>query len=195
MKKYIICSFCLLFILCSVYIYSFDKININPENNLSSESILVNKSQSTIKSDSILIMENCTILENGDNKIDRIQSTMPSIFLGMTRTQVNEQLGKYMDNRTISDLENGLIQFDLIYFSSNCLILRKTYETDADYHKYFIKFTKGCITVFYSDQKTVYEYTDISLTHLPANIAAEVITGKKIKNEKELFDFLENYSS
>ena len=195
MKKYIICSFCLLFILCSVYVYSFDRININPENNLSNESISVNLSKNTIKSDSILIMENCTLSENGDNKINRTQSSMPSIFLGMTRAQVNDQLTKYMDNRTISDLENGLIQFDLIYFSSDCLILRKTYEIDADYHKYFIKFTKGCITVFYSDQKTVYEYTDISLTQLPANIAANLITGIKIKDEKELFDFLENYSS
>lgn len=195
MKKYIICSFCFLVILCNVYVYSFNKISINHNKNLPTKSIAVNISQNKIKSDSVLIIEKCTVMENGENKTDRTKSTMPAIFLGMTHTQVNDYLTKYMKNKTISDLENGLVQFELVYFSSNCLVLRKTFEIDENYHKYFIKFTKGCITVFYSDQKTVYEYTDISLTDLPANIAANLITGLKIKDEKELFDFLENYSS
>lgn len=195
MKKYIICSFCFLVILCNVYVYSFNKISINHNINSPTKSIAVNISQNKIKSDSVLVMEKCTVMENGENKTERTKTTMPATFLGMTQTQVHEYLTKYMKNKTISDLENGLIQFDLVYFSPNCLILRKTYEIDEDYNKYFIKFTRGCITVFYSDQKTVYEYTDISLTQLPANIAANLITGLKIKDEKELFDFLENYSS
>ncbi len=193
MKKYIICSFCFLVIICSVYIHNFNKLykyTISEKNTIS-----VNISKNTIKSNAILITESMQINPNGKNELLRNQTTMPSIYLGMTRNDVQNHLTEYMDNLSINDLENGLIQFELIYFSSNCMVLRKTYDTNENYHKYFIKFYKGCVTVFYSDQKTVYEYTNISLTSLPPNIAANIITGLKIKDEKALFDFLENYSS
>ena len=49
--------------------------------------------------------------------------------------------------------------------------------------------------VFYSDQKTVFEYTDIDLNDLPVEQKCEVISGKEVKDEKALYDFLENYSS
>ena len=49
--------------------------------------------------------------------------------------------------------------------------------------------------MFYSDKKTVYEYTDIDINSLPADVAADVISGMEVKDEKTLYDFLENYSS
>ena len=100
-----------------------------------------------------------------------------------------------MDDLSIADLENGLVSFDLMYFSPDCLMLRKTYQPDEDFHKYYIKLSKGCITVYYSDKKTVYEYTDIDFNALPPDVAADVIGGMEIKDEKQLYDFLETYSS
>ena len=49
--------------------------------------------------------------------------------------------------------------------------------------------------MFYSDKKTVYEYTDIDFNSLPSEVAADVIGGMEVKDEKELYDFLETYSS
>ena len=40
-------------------------------------------------------------------------------------------------------------------------MLRKNLPAQGRIYKYYIKLSKGCITVFYSDKKTVYEYTDI----------------------------------
>ena len=195
MKKYIICSFCFIMIICSAYVYNYDRLRNSKDTQNDAQSLSVNFTDNTIKSDALLITENYTLYPNGDNELNRTQGTMPSIYLGMTRADVILQLENYMEHRSIKDLEDGLIQFDLVYFSSDCMILRKTYEIDEDYHKYFIKFSKGSITVFYSDQQTVYEYTDIPLTALPPTVAADIMTGIKIKDEKELFDFLENYSS
>ena len=38
-------------------------------------------------------------------------------------------------------------------------------------------------------------YTDININALPADVAADVIGGMEIKDEKQLYDFLETYSS
>ena len=65
----------------------------------------------------------------------------------------------------------------------------------SKFNKYYIKFTGGQVIVFYSDQKTVFEYTDIDLNDLPVEQKCEVISGKEVKDDKALYDFLENYSS
>lgn len=60
---------------------------------------------------------------------------------------------------------------------------------------YFLFEVNGYIVVYFSDRKTPYEYTDISYDELPALIREEIRNGKYIKNEQELYGFLENYSS
>jgi len=53
----------------------------------------------------------------------------------------------------------------------------------------------GYIVVYLSDKTTVYEYTNISMEHLPENVQTEIENGKGISSEEELYGFLENYSS
>ena len=120
---------------------------------------------------------------------------IPSAFLGLTRTQLIEKLAAYMDDMPLEELNSGLVNYELMYFSPEYIMTRKTYNLPEDFNKYYIRMTRGCITVYYSDQDTVCEYTDIQLEDLPENLQASVISGMKIRGEKELYDFLENYSS
>ena len=53
----------------------------------------------------------------------------------------------------------------------------------------------GRIVVYHSHKKTVYEYPDIKLYDLPLDIQCKVITGMEIKDDVELYNFLQNYSS
>ena len=46
-----------------------------------------------------------------------------------------------------------------------------------------------------SDDKTVYEYTQIMIHMLPADLQDKVNEGYYLENEEELYSFLENYSS
>ncbi len=194
MKKYIICSFCGLLVMTGAYIFSYQKLSQSSYEDYSgAESYVeVTAREETVKSTARLIMETYNAQ---DQTLSRKETTMPAMYLGLTRTGVLEKLDSYMDDLSISDLENGLVSFDLMYFSPDCLMLRKTYQPDEDFHKYYIKLSKGCITVYYSDKKTVYEYTDININALPADVAADVIGGMEIKDEKQLYDFLETYSS
>ena len=60
---------------------------------------------------------------------------------------------------------------------------------------YYLKELNGYVTVYLSDKKTIYELTEIPLTDLPEEIQQEVCSGKYIESIKELYGFLENYSS
>ena len=60
---------------------------------------------------------------------------------------------------------------------------------------YYIKAVDGYVTVFKSDQKTVYEYTTIRVDDLPEDVKKKVIDGIKLNSLSEVYGFLENYSS
>ena len=54
---------------------------------------------------------------------------------------------------------------------------------------------QGFVAVYLSDRKTIYEFTEIPLTDLPEEVQQEVAAGKYVRTEKELYAFLQNYSS
>ena len=60
---------------------------------------------------------------------------------------------------------------------------------------YYVKSADGYVTVYFADKATVYEYTSIPISELPRNIQNELKTGKKLNNLKQVYGFLENYSS
>lgn len=60
---------------------------------------------------------------------------------------------------------------------------------------YYLMEVNGYIVVYLSDKKTPYEYTDILYDELPEKLREEIRNGKYIENTKDLYSFLENYSS
>lgn len=60
---------------------------------------------------------------------------------------------------------------------------------------FYLMEVNGYIVVYQSDKKTPYEYTDILYDELPEKIRNEIRNGKYIQDTRELYSFLENYSS
>lgn len=60
---------------------------------------------------------------------------------------------------------------------------------------YYIKGSDGYVTVYFADEETVYEYTSIPMNELPERIQKELQEGKKVKTIRQVYGFLENYSS
>ena len=60
---------------------------------------------------------------------------------------------------------------------------------------YYIKDSEGYVTVYESDQKTVYEYTSILVSDLPEHIQEDLKDGIKVTSLRQVYGFLENYSS
>lgn len=60
---------------------------------------------------------------------------------------------------------------------------------------YYLKELHGYVAVYFSDNKTLYELTEISVAALPDEVREELRDGKFLKTVRELYGFLENYSS
>ena len=65
----------------------------------------------------------------------------------------------------------------------------------GEYGLYYLKEQDGYVLVCLSDKETVYETTSISLSTLPKALKTEIQNGKYLKDQQELYSFLENYSS
>lgn len=62
-------------------------------------------------------------------------------------------------------------------------------------YEYMVVEEEGYLLVYMKDLKTVYMYTDIQISGLPYSLQKEIRMGKPFSDLKELYDFLENYSS
>lgn len=63
-----------------------------------------------------------------------------------------------------------------------------------DYLYYLVE-EFGYVNIYQADRETIYEYTNITMDMLPAELQLEISKGKGMASEGELYDFLENYSS
>ena len=60
---------------------------------------------------------------------------------------------------------------------------------------YYLMELHGFVVVYLSDKETIYEFTEIPVNDLPEEVKQGVAEGKHISTVKELYAFLENYSS
>lgn len=60
---------------------------------------------------------------------------------------------------------------------------------------YYICEKDGYVIVYEGDQKTVYEYTSIRVEDLPDKMQQSVKKGIKVSSLRQIYGFLENYSS
>lgn len=154
--------------------------------------------QEVVNQDSVTTTNTEYVVETYDvftNEIEEIAYNIPSEFIGYTRAQLVSKFQQFEENPSIEDLEIGFIDYSIVYFSPEKVVVRKNYDSSNAGYKYCILSERGMLTVYYIDKKTVYEYTTIETSHLPTDVQLEVIQGKKFKNLSSVFDFLETYSS
>lgn len=60
---------------------------------------------------------------------------------------------------------------------------------------YYLCELEGYVVVHLGDHETIYEMTEIPLDALPETVQEEVKDGKFVETARELYGFLENYSS
>ncbi len=115
-------------------------------------------------------------------------------LLGCDKDGVIKYLDYYMQHLSKEEQEKGLQFFELASYHDNVLCLRKTYRRQGK-KGYYAKSFNGMIVILNGDERTVYEYTQISIHLLPEELKEEVRQGYYLENEEELYSFLENYSS
>ncbi|MBO6016145.1 MAG: hypothetical protein J6P60_06145 [Lachnospiraceae bacterium] len=135
-------------------------------------------------------------------KLDRSLGTeevvadkIPEKFIGKNREQVEELIEDYNMAPALKDLENGFASMELDSFSVEKIQVTKRYYSDLSKEHFYLIAENNFITVYYSDLKSVYLYTDISLDALPADLQHHILDKKYVESEQELYDFLESYTS
>lgn len=116
-------------------------------------------------------------------------------ILGKNREEVMEYLAAYMEDLPVEEFQKGLLSYELLSFCADRIVLRKTYDSTQIGYEYYVAVFDNEVVVYYSDKKTVLEYTGISIENLPETELRKLNYGIYVKNEEELYGILENYSS
>lgn len=119
--------------------------------------------------------------------------TLPASFIGKDRTQVEKLIEDYEKSPSLKDQEEGFVSMSLESFSPEKISVKKVIATSLYYA--CIVAEDGYLTVYDGNRKQVILYTDIPVFSLPQAVQEEVMDGKYIQTEEELYNLLESYSS
>ena len=105
-----------------------------------------------------------------------------------------EALSAYEDNPPLTELEQGFESIELTAFSKDRVAVCKYYK-EQEPQKFYLMVADHFIVVYEEDRSTLYMNTDILLERLPDALQREIMEGKLVASEEELYLFLESYSS
>ena len=120
---------------------------------------------------------------------------IPEQYIGMDRDKFVEAMESYEQNPPLTELNKGFVSVEVKSFSPKKVVIRKNYFFSEEKQHFYLTVRDNLIVVMCEDLKTVYMNTTILLNTLPERIQAEIMVNKYIESEKELYDFLETYSS
>lgn len=122
------------------------------------------------------------------------QETMPVKYIGLNREELLDELSFYCENPPLTELEKGFETAELTAFSKDRVAVCKYYRVKTP-KQFYLKVADHFIIVCEEDGQTLYMNTDILLDRLPDSLQREIMAGKSVASEEELYLFLESYSS
>lgn len=126
---------------------------------------------------------------------DRQEYPAGAEFIGNNRLDMLVYANSYREQAPEQEKKDGLERMVLESFSSDTVTLVKYYGEPEEEQGYFIGIKDNVVIVYLKDRSQVYEYTNIELWTLPIELQYDLVEGIYVENEKELFDFLQTYSS
>ncbi len=131
----------------------------------------------------------------GDTTVQENEVKAPDKFIGLDRERLAEEINNYNQNPSLTDLEKGFRYMELVSFSDKNVVVKKSYELPKEDKGFFLMNENHYVVVYDQSLSEVYMNTDILVEDLSAELQEEIIQMKYVENEKELFNFLESYSS
>lgn len=122
----------------------------------------------------------------------REERTMPSEYAGMTREELESYIKKNLNEKKEEEGEEGLVGMELVSFSREELVIRKTYQEGTGY---ILRLVDGEVAVFDKGKGDEYEKTGISQKVLSPEEVQALQEGYSVDSEKDLYSILENFSS
>ena len=127
-------------------------------------------------------------------KTTREEATMPPEYIGMNRGQLEDHLVEKLATMSKKEERDGLISISLQSFSAEQIVVRNTYSVKKQ-EGFKLKLFEGEVAIYSRDGRELYEKTGIQEENLTEEDCKSLRKGIVIKNEKELYSILENFSS
>lgn len=147
-----------------------------------------------VTADTVYLVEEIDLT---DGIVHEKEERVPVKYIGLDRESLVEELDAYDKNPPLTELERGFETIELTAFSKDRVVICKYYKLEKEEQNqgYFLMVADHFIVVYREDQRTLYMNTDILLESLDDALQAEIMQGKYMASEEEVFNFLESYSS
>lgn len=130
-----------------------------------------------------------------DGSIDEKEEEVPTKYIGLDRISLLDELEEYNKNPPLAELKLGFTNIELTAFSKERVVICKYYQPEPEEEGFYLMVADHYVVVYKEDKQSIYMNTDILLESLNSQLQDEIIKGKYIENEQELYNFLESYSS
>ena len=124
--------------------------------------------------------------------------TVPAKYLGMGLGELTEEINQLNTSPPLKELKNGLENISLNAFSDEKVELYKYYRAKNEPQKsdcFYLAIFQNRVIVYEWDGETVFMNTNIQADELPEQVRNELLQKKEVSSQKELYAFLESYSS
>ncbi|MCH5258317.1 MAG: hypothetical protein J1F18_01130 [Lachnospiraceae bacterium] len=152
-----------------------------------------------VTADTLYLIEEVNL---ADGTVHETEESMPVKYIGLDREGLLAELDIYDSSPPLSELERGFETIELTAFSKDRVVVCKYYKIDKEDEQeqdlgpgFYLMVADHFIVVYREDKKTLYISTDILLESLDDTLQAEIIQGKYVETEEEVYNFLESYSS
>ena len=150
-----------------------------------------------VTADTIYLVEEVNLT---DGTVYETEENVPVRYIGLDREMLVNELEIYDSNPPLSELERGFETIELTSFSKDRVVVCKYYKLEKENEQaseqgYYLMVADHLIVVYRGDRQTIYMNTDILLESLSDALQAEIMQGKYLETEEEVFNFLETYSS
>ncbi|MBD5508736.1 MAG: hypothetical protein HDR05_12020 [Lachnospiraceae bacterium] len=144
-----------------------------------------------VNADTLYLVEQVDL---GKGTVTEQEEPVPVMYIGLNREELLEALSSYDSNPPLSELQQGFETIELTSFSKDRVVVCKYYK-EKEEKGFYLMVADHFIVVYEEDGQSLYMNTDILLERLPDSLQREIMVGKHVENEEELYQFLESYSS
>lgn len=120
---------------------------------------------------------------------------LPSQYVGMDREQFLTAMENYGSYPPLSELERGFVNLEVVSFSRERVVVRMNYQYVQPGEGFYLAVQNHEVIVYLEDQETIYINTGIMLETLPEELQLQIMDMLYMEEEKNLYNFLETYSS
>lgn len=120
---------------------------------------------------------------------------LPFSFSGLNREELIAEIARYEQSPSFADKQKGFQTIELLQFHPEKIIVKKVYVQKTEKIIYYLKAVDHQLIVFRSDMEDPYMPTELTLDMLPENVQQEIIAIKCFNDIRDVYSFLESYTS